>query len=710
MSALLEWALDPAGMTPHGFCLAWSPTVVWLYVAGNLMIAAAYAAIPVMVARFAWRRRDLREFRGLLALCAAFVWGCGLTHWMMIATLWRPWYGLSALVTVATGVVSLLTAWKMRPLLRAALDIPSPGQLAEALARAERGEALYRAMFLESPACKHALDADGVVIGVSDRWAEFMGWRPEEVVGRPFTDFLTVPGAEFFRAHWPRYVARGTLDGARMQMVKRDGTVAEVRVSARVMRGPDGSFLRSTGVVTDVTDATRAEEERARTEDRLRQSQKMEAIGLLTGGIAHDFNNMLQAIMGSGQMLLRALDRDEMDRPRFRRLLGNLLDAGAKGAGLTQKLLSFARRQRLDPVVFDPEEVLRGLDPLIRTALGDAVAVEWDVARGVGVCFADRNQLETAVLNLVNNARDAIRQAQAEDEAAGRPMRQGVVTLCLRAVPWVRFEGGPECPPSREYVRISVRDNGAGFAPEVRAHAFEPFVTTKRDGQGTGLGLAQLHGFAWQSGGFASIDGAAGGGGGAEVSIHLPRQGDGLRRLATAAAAGVACAAAAAADAAAGAAGHGERLLVVEDEPMVRATLAEMLEDAGFVVEQAENADEALSRLRDPRVREGLSAVLTDMVMPGSMDGLALAGLVRREWPGLPVLLVTANLNGPRAALPQGVRYLPKPYSRDQLLLELRGRPGECDGMLPDCPRAAAVAARAAAAAAASGGIAGAVA
>ena len=405
------------------------------------------------------------------------------------------------------------------------------------------------------------------------------------------------------------------------------------------LRDRDGTLVGFAKVTRDITEKRDAERALEAARGQLAQAQKMEAIGQLTGGVAHDFNNMLQAITGNLHLIRRRL-RDE--RPDVARLADNALDAAAKAAGLTSQLLSFARRQRLDPQPLDPAEVVEGMRALLARTAGARIALRIEAEEGTGLCLADRNQLESALLNLAINARDAIGDAP------------GTITVSLRAE---RVEGAPDdWPPAGEYVRIAVRDDGPGMPEEVRRRAFEPFFTTKGPGKGTGLGLAQIHGFAHQSGGTARIESAPGAG--TEVSLLLPRTG-GVARTSTEDRA-----------AAEPEAGHGETVLVVEDDALVRTALAETLRDLRYRVVEATDADAALAML-DSGTR--VAAVLTDLTMPGSMDGLGLATAARARLPAVPVILISGHLGVSQGkSLPPGVEFVQKPHTGGAIAAALR--------------------------------------
>lgn len=636
LDGLASWLFDPSGLTPHGFCLVWEPWLIWTHAISNVAIGLAYFTIPLALAAFARRRRDL-AFRPVFWLFAAFILLCGTGHWLDLLTLWVPAYGLEGLVMAATAAVSVLTAIALWWLLPQALALPSPDQLRTANAALRESEARHRASFERSPVPLHTLDGNGVITGVSDSWLALLGYAHEEVLGRPINEFLATGSDGWAEAGRAALLAQGEMRDLERRFLRRDGAVIEALVSARVERRAEATWIVC--VLIDVTARKQAEDALRASEDRLRQAQKMEAIGQLTGGIAHDFNNVLTAVMGSLE-LIRNRVRDE--RPDIARFADNALDAAGKAAGLTAQMLSFSRQQRLDPKPLDPIEVVEGLHALLARTAGERIALLIEAEAGVGLCLADRNQLESAVLNLVINARDAI---------AG----PGTVTVSL-CTEWLSASA-EGCPPAGHYVRIAVTDDGCGMAEEVRRRAFEPFFTTKGPGQGTGLGLAQIHGFAHQSGGTATIESMPGQG--TEVAILMPRTGAAepgrIRGLRDAAVEPLR--------------GQGQTVLLVEDDALVRATLAAGLQDLGYRVMEAGDADAGLTALAGAAV----DAVLTDLTMPGTLDGLEFARLIQARSPNLPIVLLTGHLDPFRGTqLPEGVTFLQKPCNYSELAATLR--------------------------------------
>jgi CheY-like chemotaxis protein len=327
----------------------------------------------------------------------------------------------------------------------------------------------------------------------------------------------------------------------------------------------------------------------------------MEAIGQLTGGIAHDFNNLLTAVVGSLDLLLRRTDEEKV-----RKLARNALRAAERGADLTTQLLAFSRRQRLSPTPVQPNEVITGMGDLLGRAIGSHIEIETRLDPDLWLALADPTQLEVMLLNLAINARDAM-------PAGGRLI---ITTRNLARVP-AALAG--ELEPGA-YVEIAVIDTGVGMAPSVLAKAFEPFFTTKPLGKGTGLGLAQLYGFAKQSGGTARIDSEEGKG--TTVTIFLPRT-----ELVMPAQPGAVLQPNG---------GGRARILLVDDDDAVRHVGTAMVEEAGFAVEGANGGAAALEALG----RSDFELLITDIVMPG-MSGVELARRARELRPDLPVIFAS---------------------------------------------------------------------
>jgi len=377
-------------------------------------------------------------------------------------------------------------------------------------------------------------------------------------------------------------------------------------------------------------------------EMQLRQAQKMEAVGQLTGGIAHDFNNLLAVIIGNLQLLDKPLR--ENIRLHGRVKLG--LEAARSGAELTRRLLAFARRQRLEPKLVQANDLLSQMVPLMERTLGEAVRIRVRLSDDPWLTNVDPSQLESAILNLAINARDAMADGGEISIVTENIMLDGHYTATH-----------PHVSPGR-YVKIAVTDNGTGMTPEVMKRAFEPFFTTKEVGKGSGLGLSMVYGFVKQSGGHVELYSEPGHG--TSVKIYLPQ-----------AAGGVAVAPDLASDEPEAPEGS-ERILVVDDNARVRATAVSILEGLGYEVLEAESGPAALAALEKNR---RIDLVFSDIVMPDGMTGFALAEEVSKQYPEAKILLTSGFADiGSAARMPvgEGRAWIGKPYERDALARKIR--------------------------------------
>jgi PAS domain S-box-containing protein len=608
--SLADMIFAPGGLTPHGFCLSWEPWLIWSHAIGNLGIALAYFAIPFALVSFVRQRRDL-VFKPVFWLFAAFILLCGAGHLIDLGTLWIPAYGLDAVVKLATAAVSLATAAALVPLMPRALALPSPAQMQAANQALAASEARYRAGFLHSPIPLHTQDMEGVITGVSDRWLALLGYARGQVLGRHLADFMPPEAHAAAVADWQRLREQGELHDAEHPLLRCDGTVLHVLLSARVETEADGTPIRVLGALVDVTARRQAEAALRESEERMRQAQKLEALGQLAGGVAHDINNVLQAV-GSGAALL---ERRAGDPAAVRRLGRLIADSATRGASTCRRLLAFARRTELRAAPVPAAGLLEDLREILAHTLGAGIAVRIEAAAALPPLLADRGELETVLVNLAANARDAM--------PAG-----GVLTLAA-GLETVRAQSGSAGLAPGEYIRLSVRDTGTGMDPQTLARVAEPFFTTKPVGQGTGLGLAMARGFVQQSGGGFAI--ASTQGEGTTVTLWLP-----VAREAEAASGARAPEAARPR----GMAGDAAPLvLLVDDEPIVRAVLAAELEEHGYRVRQADGAAAALAMLDAPGA-EAVALLVTDLSMPGT-DGVQLIQQARRRQPGLRAILMT---------------------------------------------------------------------
>jgi signal transduction histidine kinase/CheY-like chemotaxis protein len=381
-------------------------------------------------------------------------------------------------------------------------------------------------------------------------------------------------------------------------------------------------------------------EEREKVESTLNQLQRLEAVGQLTSGVAHDFNNLLTVVLGNIGFIEKGLAAAHIDGKLVQRL-GYMRSAAERGAKLTDQLLSFSRRQRLEPRTLDLSQIIEGMRDLIQSTMGGSIRIDVKLRRDIWPALADPTQLELAVLNLAINARDAME--------VGGSLRVETANVTLAA------PTAPEEPPAGDYVSICVCDTGTGMAPAVRAKVFEPFFTTKEVGKGSGLGLSQVLGFAKQSGGGVRIDSRMGEG--TTVHIFLPR-----------ATAKVTQVEATSEPALAQVGPESAMLLLVDDDSAVREVTSAILRDLGYSILEAATGVDALELLSE---RPGVDLMLIDFAMPG-MNGAEVARLARDVRPALPVLFVTGYAD--RAALVgiNDTQIIGKPYANDELAAKIK--------------------------------------
>jgi PAS domain S-box-containing protein len=497
---------------------------------------------------------------------------------------------------------------------------------------AERSRELDR-IFKLSTDILTVTDLDGRYISVSPAWERITGIAVADAIGKSFLDFIHPDDLAATIAAGERLDAGMAVSGFEHRNRRADGTWCWIswRGAARDADGLAYSVGR------DIT------EEKAR-EEQLRQSQKMEVVGQLTGGIAHDFNNLLTIIMGSLELLQRGLA--SADAKTIRRI-DAAMDGARRAAALTHRLLAFARRQPLEPKPIEPNRLVAGMSDMLSRVLGEHIALEFVNAAGVWRVQADVNQLENSILNLVVNARDAM--------PGGGHLTVETQNVHLdEAYAATR----PDVTPG-QYVMIAVTDTGSGMTPEIREKVFEPFFTTKPQGQGTGLGLAQVYGFIRQSNGHVTIYSEPDHG--TSVKIYLPRLRGTAHPEVLAPPAEVPLTTR-----------TGETILVVEDEENVRNFSVEVLQDSGYNVLAAENAARAIELLEaTPRV----DMLFTDVVLTGTMNGRALADHISRLRPGISVLFTTGYTRNAiihHGRLDEGIDFIGKPFTASALTQMVR--------------------------------------
>jgi PAS domain S-box-containing protein len=482
------------------------------------------------------------------------------------------------------------------------------------------------------------LDADGVIESTNPAWGRALGWAADEICQTSLFDLIHPDDARKVRAG-----LRDVTDGEPVlhfesRFRRTDGGY---RWLSWVAVSQAGKFYCS---ARDVTQEREARTELAAALDALRQSQKMEAVGHLTGGIAHDFNNLLTAISGSLELLGNRLAQGRLsDAERYITAAQN---AGKRAAALTHRLLAFARRQTLDPKPTNVNRLVADMEDLIRRTVGPSVRVEVAGAAHIWTTRVDPNQLENALLNLCINARDA--------------MPEGGSLMIETSNQWIDERGAREREvPSGQFVTLSVTDTGTGMTPEVIARAFDPFFTTKPLGSGTGLGLSMIYGFARQSGGQVRIYSELGHG--ATVCLYLPRHfGDAETAEVQAKLSEVAHAA------------QGETVLVVDDEAIVRMLVVDVLQELGYT---AIEAGDGHSGLRILQSAARVDLLVTDIGLPGGLNGRQMAEAARKQRPDLKVLFITGyaeNAVLSHGHIDAGMQVMTKPFAMEGLASRIR--------------------------------------
>ncbi|WP_274378988.1 hybrid sensor histidine kinase/response regulator [Sphingomonas cavernae] len=520
-------------------------------------------------------------------------------------------------------------------------------------------------------------DPDGRITFINEAAKRLHGVDQLDIGPEEYSDtynLYTEDGRPYPHEQLP--LARAVMNGevvsdARWRIRRPDGREVLAIGSARPFWDAEGKLLGAVLTVRDDTARNAAEaalrdlnatledrvaetiREREVLGDALRQAQKMEAVGQLTGGIAHDFNNLLTIITGNLDMLRRALA--EGAEPRVRRMVDNALTGAERAASLTQRLLAFSRRQPLSPRRVDMDALLAGMSDLLARSLGEMIDIRTVSSTGLWPVEVDANQLENAILNLAVNARDAMPGGGALTiETANVTLDEAYAARQAEVVPG-------------DYVVIAVTDTGAGIARDTLERVFEPFFTTKDVDKGTGLGLSMVYGFVKQSGGNVRLYSELGQG--TTVKIYLPRmtwagvdEGKATESALRARP------------------GQCETLLVVEDDPGVRAYSVELMRELGYNVLEAHDGPSALGMIE--RHGAPIDLLFTDVVMPG-MSGRDLAEAARRLQPGLPILYTTgyarsAIVHGGR--LDPGVDIITKPFTYDGLAKRLREVIDRTDG------------------------------
>jgi PAS domain S-box-containing protein len=473
----------------------------------------------------------------------------------------------------------------------------------------------------------YMLDPNGIVTSWNAGAERIKGYTANEIIGQHFSRFYPerdrAAGLPLKALYAATQEGRFEAEGWR---VRKDGTMFWANVIIDPIRDEKGELISFAKITRDITERRDAQKSLQDAQEKRAHSQKMDALGQLTGGVAHDFNNLLMVVSGHTQLLKERVTADA----RLARSLEAIEAAIDRGETLTRQLLTFSRRQTSHPRVFLLGERIEGLRAMIAGSLSTQVEVIAQIGAGVSPVKVDPNELELALVNIMLNARDAMQGRGQISLTAENVALNGTETLA-------KVDG--------EFVALRITDTGSGIAPDLLPKVFDPFFTTKPAEKGSGLGLSQVYGFAHQSGGTVTIDSKIGKG--TTVTLFLPR--------------GIDLSEAAPAEQPAESASGG-RILLVEDNPEVAEVSTSMLEELAFKVRCVGDAEEALRAMEE----ESFDLVITDIVMAGPMDGLALARTIRANHPGLPVLLVSGYSTASAEASTEFV-VMPKPFRLAEL-------------------------------------------
>ena len=467
----------------------------------------------------------------------------------------------------------------------------------------------------------YMLDPAGTVTNWNAGGQRIKGYTADEIVGQHFSRFYSetdrAAGKPARALEIAKTTGRYEEEGWR---VRKDGTFFWASVIIDPIRDDAGKLVGYAKITRDISERREAQLKLEKMQKQLAESQKMDALGQLTGGVAHDFNNLLMIVSGNVQTLKKAV----ADNPKAARALSAIEVATQRGASLTRQLLTFSRRQSVNPETINVSEQIHLVQDVLNSGLGGTVSLLVDIGPDVWPVAVDLAEFETALINTVVNARDAMPQG-------------GSVTIKAKNI---GIEDGEH---KGDHVAITIEDNGVGIPEDVVSKVFDPFFTTKPVGKGTGLGLSQVHGFAHQAGGTVSLSSELGKG--TSITICLPRA---QPTKVT--------------DDATTIEFRSGTVLLVDDNPDVADASVALLEQLGYSVRRAANAETALEEIE----RNGITLVFSDIVMPGTLDGLGLARIIREKHPQLPILLTT-GYSGAALKAKTDFPILRKPYQIHEL-------------------------------------------
>ncbi|MBF0329623.1 MAG: PAS domain-containing protein [Nitrospirae bacterium] len=635
----------------HGFCFLWEKPLVWLHVISDAITGTSYYAITFALLYFVYKRRDL-PFIKIFVLFGLFILACGTTHLFAIYTIYVPEYWLEGIVKGVTAFVSLLSAIIFIPLIPKAIALPSLTKALEEIKglncklQKQLEEQKQAEENLRSLTQRLKLATDSAKLGVwdwnltdntmfwDDRMLELYGLTLETFPGgieawqnglHPEDREKTIKECEA--------ALRGEKEwNTDFRVLHPNGTVKQIKANGLVIRDSEGKPIRMLGINFDITDHRKLE-------DQLRQSQKMEAVGVLAGGVAHDFNNILQGIIGYGSMIKKktgeALTKDFIDE---------ILALSEKAANLTRGLLAYSRKQVLIVKPADINQVLLDTEKLIVRLIGEDIRVKTKTTKTPLVCMIDSSQIQQVLINLAVNARDAMKTG------GELYLETGSIEIGENEVKKHSYE------KTGRYAVISTTDTGEGIDKQDLKHIFEPFYTTKEVGKGSGLGLSMAYGIVKQHEGFINVYSEKGIGTTFKIylPLHLSTHSEPIKEKTVEAGGGT------------------ERILLLEDDLSVGTVIKLTLEEHGYQVDRIEDPEEGLKLYREKSGE--IDMVILDVIMP-KKNGKEILDEMKKTNPHIKALFISGY---PREYLSQkgfaedDATILMKPINPDNMLLKIR--------------------------------------
>ncbi len=648
---------------PHGNCLLWNPTLLWLHAGSDVITGIAYYLIAVLLGYFIFKRRDI-PYCWIFVLFTAFIFSCGTTHFMAAWTIYYPSYWAEGIIKAINAGISLGTAIVLFPMMEKLLTLPSlkkaNDEIAELNQQLERqvseltsenikrqkaenqlqeSHSLLKAVIEGTTDAIFMKDLQGRYILANNATLQALGKSAEELIGKDADALFPADFAKNIREIETSVIVSGKTRLTEDRLETAAGETVWL-TNTNPYRDKDGKVIGIIGVTRNITGIKKAEAEKRNLQSRLQQAQKMEAIGTLAGGIAHDFNNILAVILGYA-------DIAKEDAPQNSTLRGDLekiIGAGNRARDLVQQILTFSRQTKIARVPLQLQSLIKEALKMLRSSIPTTVEIQDDIDSRCGVVLVDPTQVHQILMNLCTNAYHAMEQSG------------GILKIALRNV--VIDNGDRKLAlkiQPGEYVELLVSDTGVGIDPVTMDKIFDPYFTTKETGKGTGLGLAIIHGIIHDYGGTITVESVLGQG--TSFHVYFPViDKEALPSVEEAEAIPL----------------GRERILFVDDEEILAEMGKDMLERLGYTVTVRSSSLDALASFQNNP--DAFDVVITDQTMPG-MTGSDLARRMLRIRSDIPIILCTgySNLVDEATAKSFGVKeFAMKPLTRGTIAKLIR--------------------------------------